>query len=560
MKIKNLVLPASFFIAILNLFFSAFTIYISYVSFKNSESILNSEIPLFNSAWSILLEDTKITDNGIFFSYSGDPRFKESYDKHVGLLEKELDFSMKNSSPEEAKIFSSVSDSNNTLIALETKMFQEGSANRLKEAQAILKGNEYQRNKQVYSAAVTTFFESQQNRLTGILKTQISNSRMLFFSAFILSLLGTSATLFLIVWLNGGVIKPLEKAATYSEILAKGDLTVEVEKGGKGEFGDLFRSIDGLVQKFHSVLHGINWASEDVKNSSTNIKIACEMMRDNLQKQTYGSQEISNSIIDISNSSNSITNMTQEQNQKIENMLTRLRELSVLIQNLGEETKATDIETSQITGELDKSKQSLGVLNTHMQEINSTTSQITEIISIINTIADQTNLLSLNASIEAARAGAEGRGFAVVAAEVSRLADQTAGSTKSIKDIIKRNSQQVKEGMTGLAELTQTFEVILSRIKDINLKTNGISELIKKCIQLNANLEYSVKSVQEISGKVHKSTDEHMKVLTNISKTSTTITGVTQQNFTRLDALSEDSYQLEDVSKSLKDQVAFFKL
>jgi hypothetical protein len=77
MKIKNLILPASFFVAFLNLFFSVVTIFISFVSYQNSERILNSEIPLFNSAWAILLEDTKITDNAIFFSYAGEAQYKE---------------------------------------------------------------------------------------------------------------------------------------------------------------------------------------------------------------------------------------------------------------------------------------------------------------------------------------------------------------------------------------------------------------------------------------------------------------------------------------------------
>lgn len=561
MKIKNLILPASFFIAFLNLFFSIATIYISYISYRNSERILNFEIPLFNSAWSILLEDTKITDSAIFFSYSGDKRYRDSYDNHVKMLDKELETSLKSATVEDKKIFENVSGANNALIDLETKMFTQGGQGKLIEAQDILKGNDYTKNKVVYSEAVNKFFESQKHRLTSNLEGQIFNSRLLFFSAFILSILALSATLFLITWLSGGVIKPLEKAASYSTTLGQGDLTIQVEsKGGKGEFAELFKSIGVLVTKFHEVLKGIDYASEDVKNSSTTMRLACIMMRDNLQKQTDGSEEIANNISEISSSSNNITSMTSEQNQKIEQMLSRLTDLSSIIKNLGEETTVTDQETSLISAELDKGKDSLNALNKRMLEIYSTTGQITEVISIINAIADQTNLLSLNASIEAARAGAEGRGFAVVATEVSRLAEQTAGSTKSIKDIIKKNSEQVRAGMDGLADLTNMFEAILTRVKDINSKTHDLSELIQKSIQFNSNLEEGVKTVQVIASEIHKSTEERMKVLSSISQTAVNITKVTQQNFTRLDALSEDSDFLENVSKELKQHVSFFKL
>lgn len=560
MKIKNLILPASFFVAFLNLFFSVVTIFISFVSYQNSERILNSEIPLFNSAWSILLEDTKITDNAIFFSYAGESQYKENYDNHVKLLEKELDYSMKNSGTQEKKIFENVSSVNNALIDLETKMFDQGAKGKLTEAQAILKAQDYNQNKKIYSEAVKKFFESQQGRLSETLKKQIFNSRLLFYSAFILSLLGLSATIFIILWLSKGVIKPLEKAADYSGGISQGDLTVAIEAKGKGEFADLFRSIGGLVTKFHQVLEGIFLASEDVKSSSMNMKIAVVMMRDDLEKQTAGSEAIAKKIFEIVNASNSITVMTSEQSSKIEQMLSKLRDQSSLVQNLGDKTKITTRDTGIISNELDQGKTSLNTLNERMQEIYNTTGQITEVVSIINTIADQTNLLALNASIEAARAGNEGKGFAVVAAEVSRLADQTAGSTKSIKDIVRKNSSLVKAGMDGLVELTSMFDTILERVKGINLKTNDVKGLIDEYSQLTSTLEVTIQNVKAISSEIFKSTDEHLKAISTISETANSISKVTLQNFTRLDALSDDSKFLETVSEDLKKQVSFFKL
>lgn len=560
MKIKNLILPASFFVAFLNLFFSVVTIFISFVSYQNSERILNSEIPLFNSAWAILLEDTKITDNAIFFSYAGEAQYKENYDNHVKLLEKELDYSMKNSGTQEKKIFENVSSVNDALIDLETKMFDQGAKGKLTEAQAILKAQDYNQNKKIYSEAVKKFFESQQGRLSDTLKKQISNSRLLFYSAFVLSLLGLSATIFIILWLSKGVIKPLEKAAEYSGGISEGNLTVAIEAKGKGEFADLFRSIGGLVTKFHQVLEGIFLASEDVKSSSMNMKIAVVMMRDDLEKQTAGSEAIAKKIFEIVNASNSITVMTSEQSNKIEQMLSKLRDQSALVQNLGDKTKITTRDTGIISNELDQGKTSLNTLNERMQEIYNTTGQITEVVSIINTIADQTNLLALNASIEAARAGNEGKGFAVVAAEVSRLADRTAGSTKSIKDIVKKNSSLVKAGMDGLVELTSMFDMILERVKGINLKTNDVKGLIEEYSQLTSHLEVTIQNVKTISSEIFKSTDEHLKAISTISETANTISKVTLQNFTRLDALSDDSKFLETVSEDLKKQVSFFKL
>ena len=231
-----------------------------------------------------------------------------------------------------------------------------------------------------------------------------------------------------------------------------------------------------------------------------------------------------------------------------------------MVKNLEDRTKITTRDTGIISDDLDQGKKSLNTLNERMQEIYNTTDQITEVVSIINTIADQTNLLALNASIEAARAGKEGKGFAVVAAEVSRLADQTANSTKSIKDIVRKNSLLVKAGMEGLAELTSMFDTILEKVKGINIKTNDLKGLIDKYTALTSDLEKTIQAVKDISLEIHNSTDEHLKAISSISETASSISKVTLQNFTRLEALSDDSKFLETVSQNLKDQVGFFKL
>ena len=160
---------------------------------------------------------------------------------------------MRNAGEEEKKIFENVSQANSALIDLETRIFELGAKGKLQEAQVLMKGEEYNYNKKIYSEAVIQFFENQKNRLSATLKKQNFNYRLLFYSAFILSILGLGATTFIIVWLSRGVIKPLEKAANYSQGISKGDLTVEIMTSGKGEFADLFRSISFLVSKIGRV-------------------------------------------------------------------------------------------------------------------------------------------------------------------------------------------------------------------------------------------------------------------------------------------------------------------
>ena len=114
--------------------------------------------------------------------------------------------------------------------------------------------------------------------------------------------------------------------------------------------------------------------------------------------------------------------------------------------------------------------------------------------------------------------------------------------------------------MEGLAELTSMFDTILEKVKGINIKTNDLKGLIDKYTALTSDLEKTIQAVKDISLEIHNSTDEHLKAISSISETASSISKVTLQNFTRLEALSDDSKFLETVSQNLKDQVGFFKL
>ena len=114
--------------------------------------------------------------------------------------------------------------------------------------------------------------------------------------------------------------------------------------------------------------------------------------------------------------------------------------------------------------------------------------------------------------------------------------------------------------MEGLAELTTMFDAILERVKGINVKTNDVKGLIEQYSQLTSTLEVTIQNVKAISSEIFKSTDEHLKAISSISETANDISKVTLTNFTRLDALSDDSKFLESVSDNLKEQVSFFKL
>ena len=124
----------------------------------------------------------------------------------------------------------------------------------------------------------------------------------------------------------------------------------------------------------------------------------------------------------------------------------RLRELSQSISELTKESEHARELLNAVAGNISEGKNSLEAAKNIMENIGKSSEELTGIASLINDISDQINLLSLNASIESARAGDAGRGFAVVAEEISKLADKTALNVKDIDRIIKSNSLLINEG------------------------------------------------------------------------------------------------------------------
>lgn len=321
------------------------------------------------------------------------------------------------------------------------------------------------------------------------------------------------------------LVNPLKHLAKKVELIGKGDLTVTIESNRKDEIGSLTDSFNHMLQELKRMIGVINQSSvamsgttsqllvsaNETKETSNEISVIMEQMASRVDTQYKSLDdsakiigEVSESINDIAVNSSVVTELSSKTQGEIE----------VGNQNVNDLVE----QMNTISRSVNESSGSIMTLQAHSKDIET-------IVEIIQGIASQTNLLALNAAIEAARAGEAGKGFAVVADEVRKLAEQSESSTVNIRNIIEKiNSDtnvtaekmkivldDVKEGIHSVGETGMVFKNILGAIQEVNVKIQEVTatseEMSAATEEITASAKETANIAEQASTEVRKTVD-----------------------------------------------------
>ncbi|CAG9295264.1 HAMP domain-containing methyl-accepting chemotaxis protein [Celerinatantimonas diazotrophica] len=344
--------------------------------------------------------------------------------------------------------------------------------------------------------------------------------------ALILAIIAIAFGIIAAYLLTRNITKPIRTAVNAANRLAQGDLTVNVTSDSKDETGMLLNAVQHTVSNLKQMILTITSASQELVSASQELAVVTEQMSKGISQQesetdmvATAMNEMSVTVHEIADNAANAANAANQADKEAEGGAQVVDQTITLIHSLSKSVNDS-------TDKLDALKTE--VLN------------ISQILDVIKGIADQTNLLALNAAIEAARAGEQGRGFAVVADEVRSLAARTQGSTSEIQSII----EQLQVGTQSTVDVMGQGKVQADSCVEQAGKANAALQAITHAVTVINDMNIQIASASEEQSSVAESINENIVNVKNIAKENSAASSQTQSSSAGIARLAEQLKQL----------------
>ncbi|MBN1535034.1 MAG: hypothetical protein JXA20_20365 [Spirochaetes bacterium] len=326
------------------------------------------------------------------------------------------------------------------------------------------------------------------------------------------------------------------------------------------ELGMMSLDVNSLLERLRKVISGISDTSSQLSSLSEEISAMSVMFSENAQNQSASSEEISATVEEISAGMESSAGSAREQVQMIETFLSIQEQLSSSVQLMQERVQRMMDLAGEVSSKARLGEDSLARMNGSIGRIGQSSGEMTGIVEIINDISEKINLLSLNAAIEAARAGDYGRGFAVVADEISKLADRTASSIKEIERLIRANEGEIRNGMADVATTVELMSGIIGGVGEIGGMMREVHDSMREQVAISEREGREILKVKERSDEIRGAADAQKDAVGEIMHSITSINELTQSMAQGAEELTAGSRDMAEMAETMKTRVDYFNV
>ncbi len=356
------------------------------------------------------------------------------------------------------------------------------------------------------------------------------------------------------------LMRPLVKVSTIIEEIANGDINADfgMVKETNDEIGLIIEKMKELTQSLGNIVGKI-------RNSSDTMSANSYELNDTSSQTLAANNEISKAVEDVAEGSTGMAASISKINENLLEMSNETKDINASVDEIKNQTVAVQ-DSSKIMNDKIKSMQDsshkmdegISAISKRIETVNTTVDKVSNIVSVIEEISSETNLLSLNASIEAARAGDAGKGFAVVAQEIRVLSDNTNTELENIKQIISSLVEECRYCVQASGTIVEDNAKQKEEIKAVLDEFGSLDEQIQKTAEKADEIEELVTAMIELNDDITKSSNS----LTDVSAANAAATEEMNANIEELNAMmhgvSEMAGHMNNESDGLKEALSFF--